>query len=174
MIDNEFENKVMKKVGNKKFKITNSYTTVHAYRWCIKNKLFKDVTEKQFRRIIKSINSALKEQLTNGNDVKLPEFMGTLAIRKRENKRLIGDDGRLIVTNPVDWKNTIQLWKEDEEAYNNKTLLRFENEDLFMICYRKTRAKYINKVFIKFSPMRDVKRKLKKSIDNGLDSLMIY
>ena len=36
------------------------------------------------------------------------------------------ENNKLVTNLPIDWDNTLKLWQEDKEAYNNKTLIRME------------------------------------------------
>lgn len=155
------------------FKVHNSYGTKDAYRWAVKHKLIeRDLSEKDFRKIINGLNQSLQDQLLQGKDIVFPELMGRIEIRKYPT--FVGLEGNRIRTNmAVDWDRTLRLWYEDEEAYNNKTLVRCETKERFKFYYNKQRAKYNNKMFFEFTPTRDMKLKLKEIIENqGFDALL--
>lgn len=155
------------------FKVNNSYGTKDAYRWCIKNRLIdKSLSETDFRKIINALNQLLQDQLMQGRDANLPELMGRIEIRKYGT--FVGLEGDKIRTNlAVDWKRTLRLWFEDEESYNNKTLVRCETKEKFKFYYNRRLAKYKNKSFYEFTPTRSVKLRLKELINNqGFDALL--
>ena len=156
------------------FKIHNSYGIKDAYRWCIKNKLFdKTISEKDFRVIINTLNLSLQDQLLQGKDIKLPEFMGRIEVRKYKTY-VDFEEGKLVTNLKIDWDKTLRLWFEDKEAYNNKTLIRCETKEKFKIIYNKRKAKYNNKIFYEFTPTRDLKLKLKEKINNNsFDALLL-
>jgi hypothetical protein len=74
----------------------------------------------------------------------------------------------------VDWKRTIDLWWEDDESRESKTLVRFEGLERFAIYYNKKYANFVNKSFYRFIPIRALKRELKEKIINeGFDALLL-
>ena len=156
------------------FKINNSYGTKDAYRWARKNKLIRrELSETNFRKIINGLNQSLQDQLLSGKDIKFPEQLGRIEIRKYDT--FVNLEGGKIRTNlSIDWDKTLRLWYEDEEAYNNKSLVRCETQEKFKIIYNKKKAKYNNKVFYEFTPTRQIKLKLKELINNqGFDALLL-
>lgn len=159
-----------------KFKVTNSYGTKAAWRWIKKNKwlnIGQPITELQLGTIIKTINQTLQDQLIKGKDVLLPCRMGRLEIRRYEAK-LECKDGKISTTLPIDWKRTLNLWWEDEEAYLTKKLIRHEDRKIFTIYFNKKAANFVNKSFYEFLPTRAFKKRLKEAINNNrLDALLL-
>ena len=133
----EFRATTLKLRSKKNFKITNSYGTKEAWRWIKKNKwlnIGQPITEHDFGTIIKSINLFLQDQLLQGHDINLPLSMGRIELRKFKTHIKVGQEG--IKTNMmVDWKRTLELWNEDIEAKNNKTLIRMEAKEIFKFYY---------------------------------------
>lgn len=166
-MDREEFIKEVKKVNDTRIhKVTGSLGVYQAYKWIRKNKwlnIGRPLKEGEFYRIIRRINDYLAEELSKGKEINLPHRMGTLEIRKRPSRIKIVD-GKLVTNLPIDWDTTLNLWYEDEEAFDNKTLVRVESEDLFKIYYNKKDANYNNKSFYEFKPNREVKRKLNKRI----------
>lgn len=156
------------------FKVNNSYGAKDAYRWCIKHKMIdKSISEKTFRIIINAFNQSLQDQLLKGGDINLPERMGRIEVRKYDTHINL-KDGKIITNLAIDWDKTLRLWYEDEEAYNNRTLVRCETAEKFKFIYNKGKAWYNNKTFYEFTPTRDFKRKLKDKITNqGFDALLL-
>lgn len=156
------------------FKVNNSYGTKDAYRWAMKNRLIRrELKETDYRKIINALNQSLQDQLLSGKDMKFPERLGRVEVRKY--KTFVNLEEDKIKTNlAVDWDKTLRLWYEDEEACDNKTLIRCETDEKFRIIYNKRKAKYNNKVFYEFSPTRQIKLKLKELINNkGFDALLL-
>lgn len=172
----EFRKKLIKAEGTHKFKITHSHTTKEAWRWVKKNKwlnIKQPITEREFGYIIKSINLYFQEQLLEGKDVKFPYRMGRLEIRKY-NPYVTFKNGKLKTSLPIDWKKTIELWYEDKEAYNKKTIVRQEAKEGFIIYYNKILAMFNNKSFYQFIPTRAFKKKLyNKILTEGFDALLL-
>lgn len=171
---NTFRAKTIKLYGSRNIKVTNSYGTKQVWRWLKKNKWFglEPITERDFGKIIRTINTALVEKLLKGQTIMLPCNMGNLAIRKSERKIKI-KDGKVITNLPIDWKRTLQLWYEDSEAKANKVYIRHEVKELFSIVYSKGTAKYKNKVFYTFTPIRSIKKELSRRVQsNELDAFL--
>ena len=151
-------------------KVTNSLGSYDAYKYIRKNKWFnigRPLTEHEFYQIIRRINNYLAEELINGNDVIFPNRMGKLELRKRNALPIIDKNGNLKVTYAIDWDNTLKLWYEDEEAFNNKTLVRLPERNIFRIKYNKNTANYNNKSFMEFQVNRNIKVRLKQKIKNN-------
>lgn len=162
----EFTSQVRKLNTHKKHKITGSLGIYDSYKWIRKNKWLKigqSLTEHQYYTIIRSINKKLGQVLASGVDIKLPHQLGILEVRKTPS-RLAIKDGKLVTNYPIDWKATVDLWYNDEEAYNNKTLIRREVKELYGIYYNKSKAKYNNKKFFEFFPNREIKKALANNV----------
>ena len=151
-------------------KVTNSLGSYDAYKYIRKNKWFnigRHLTEHEFYQIIRRVNSYLAEELVNGNDITFPNRMGKLELRKRNSLPIIDKNGNLKVTYAIDWDSTLKLWYEDEEAFNNKTLVKIPERSIFRVKYNKDTANYNNKSFMEFQVNRDIKTRLKQKIKNN-------
>ena len=166
----EFLEEVLRLHDSRNHKVTGSLGVYDAYKYIRKNKWFdipRPLKEGEFYRIIRRINDYLADELVKGKEVKLPHRLGTLEIRKRPTRIAIVD-GKLVTNLPIDWDATLKLWCEDEEAYNSKTLVKIENEEVFKVYYNKRDANYANKSFYEFKPNREIKRNLTKSAREGI------
>ena len=156
--------------------VTNSWGIYDAYKAIRKHHWYnigRPLTEKEFYLIIRSMNKLMAEELANGNSVKLPAYMGRLELRKQEVGSFL-HDGKLKITYPVDWSDTLKLWYEDEEARKQKTLLRQTNPYVYHIhyCTKGLDANYNNKMFYQFSVNTFLKKALSHNIKQGkIDSL---
>ncbi len=104
----------------------------------------------------------------------LPEQLGDLMMLKRQN-RAVYKDGKLKITYPVNWEATLQLWFEDPEARENKTVVRHTSKYKPCYCYNKMRAKYNNKLFYSFKMNRAMKTQAAQNLFGGsLDALLKY
>ena len=75
---------------------------------------------------------------------------------------------------PIDWDTTLKLWASDKEAYDNKTLIRLEEAEIFRVFYDKSKALYNNKSFYSFNLNRVVKLSLKRKLKEGvLDAFIL-
>ena len=166
----DFKSAIQGLQNTRTHKVTNSLGSYDAYKYIRKNKWFnigRPLTEHEFYQIIRRINNYLAEELINGNDIIFPNRMGKLELRKRNALPIIDKNGNLKVTYAIDWDNTLKLWYEDEEAFNNKTLVRLPERNIFRIKYNKNTANYNNKSFIEFQVNRNIKVRLKQKIKNN-------
>ena len=114
----EYRRKVLKVDGPRKHKVKNSNGVYDSYKWIRKNKwldIGRPLTEHEFYSIIRQINNLLAEVLLSGGDITLPHRLGTIELRKYDNKITVRDD-KVIENLPIDWDRTLKLWSEDEEA----------------------------------------------------------
>ena len=166
----DFKVKVVNATDKKgHFTVTNSNGTKEAWRWIKKNKwltIGQPITELELGTIVKAINLTLQDYLLEGKDVRLPNRMGRIEVRKF-NDKVEYDNEKLITNLPVDWDRTVRLWWEDKEAYKNKTLVRYEARERFFIYFNKKYSHFINKEFYKFTPTRSFKIRFKDKILNG-------
>ena len=166
----DFKSAIQGLQNTRTHKVTNSLGSYDAYKYIRKNKWFnidRPLTEHEFYQIIRRINNYLAEELINGNDVIFPNRMGKLELRKRNSLPVIDKNGNLKVTYAIDWDSTLKLWYEDEEAFNNKTLVRLPERNIFRIKYNKNTANYNNKSFMEFQVNRNIKVRLKQKIKNN-------
>lgn len=170
----EFRNEVIKSHTPKQAKVRNSFGVYDCYKLIRKNKWYdigRPVTEHEFYSIVRGVNNLLADSLVHGDTVVFPSNMGKLELRKWGcGASIVG--GKLKVTYPVDWNETLKLWYSDVEARNNKTLLRKESKEIFCVRYCKHAAAYNNKVFYEFCLNRKIKKALKDKIERGeIDTL---
>lgn len=173
----EFSVELRKAKGPHIHKITNSYGVYDYYKYYRKNKpsdpkyILKDV---EYYKIIRKINEILANKVINGEDVTFPFRMGGLELRKIFTIPKIKPDGTLQPKRMVDWSSTIKLWYEDEEAFRNKTLVRVEEREAFLIYYNRIKATFKNKTFYQLQVNKGLKRALAKRIKGGkVDAFMI-
>lgn len=160
---------ILKVKDTRVHKITNSVGVYACYKWLRKRKWIdtgKCLTEHQFYKIIRDINTFISEQLSLGNDFKIPHQMGTIELRKI-NTYVNLKDNKIHTNLPIDWDKTLKLWCEDKDSYNNKTIVRMQEKQYYKIHYNKTKAAYVNKMFYQFKPCRTLKQKLKNNISNN-------
>ncbi len=173
----EFKKRVKKACMPREHKVRNSLGVYNGYKFYRKNKP-KDrkyiLSESQYFAIIRQLNNLLVDDIVRGNEVKLPCRMGTIEIRKYEKSVKVGEDGKVITNLPIDWDNTLKLWYEDEDAYNNRTLIRLEEKEIYKILYNKENANFNNRSFYEFVFNKDLRLRLKRNIKKGIiDALHI-
>lgn len=173
----DFKRRIRKVNMPREHKIRNSLGVYDGYKYYRKNKPKEKkyvLTESQYFAIIRHINILLAEEIIKGNDVRLPARMGVIDIRKFNKAIRVDENGKVHTNLPIDWNNTLKLWYEDKESYNNKTLIRLEEQEIFKICYNKESANYNNKMYYEFIFNKDMKIRLKHKIKEGnLDALYI-
>lgn len=150
-------------------KITNSYGVYDAYKAIRKQGWFnigRPLTEKEFYTIIRQCNALVADNLAKGISFTIPYNLGTLELRKAP-KRIFLKDNQYCVNTPVDWKSTLEYWKQDEEAAREKILIHYDLNEIYRILYNKRSSRYNNRKFIKFKPIRKIKQALVKEINNG-------
>lgn len=150
-------------------KVNKSLGVYDAYKWLRKRKwidIGQRLTEYEFYSIIRKVNNYLAEELSNGEDIKLPHRMGTIELRKI-NTYINFKNGRLHSNLPIDWNRTLKLWCEDEEAYKNRALVKMEEKEIFKVYYNRAKADYTNKSFYQFNANRELKKSLKRNIKEG-------
>lgn len=161
-----YKNSVKKVYTNHTYKIKNSFGVYDAYRYISRNKwlnIGQSISTKNFYLIIRTINKYYANELSVGNDVKLPHRMGRLEVGKAN--AFVRFNGNKIETNRrIDWNKTLELWYEDEAAKNRKQLVRVNSDVVFKLRYTKRRANYENKSYFRFAFTRKVKQALKENI----------
>lgn len=176
MEEQEFINNVRKIKGPRNHKVKNSFGIYDGYKYYRKNKP-KDkkyiLSESQYFAITRKINEYFVEALLKGDEIILPNRLGRIEIRKTKAK--IYFDGNKLKSNlSIDWDKTLKLWYEDREAYENKTLVKLEEKEIYKLYYNKNIAEYTNKSFYQFNFNRDLKRRLKTSIKEGNIDAFIF
>ena len=166
----EFRKSTLKVNKNRKHKITNSIGIKHLLKKCRDTRWYGEelrVDERTFCTITRTVNDLIAEELLKGNDFNLPQRMGQFEIRKYENY-LRFEEGKIKTNRGIDWNATLKLWFEDEEAKENKTLVKVEDEETFILYYNRVKANYNNKTLIGFKPNRALLKKIKSAGSNKL------
>lgn len=159
------------KITGVRKKIHDSYGTPDYYRYYRQNGGKLNV--KQYSGVIQGVNKRLAELFAKGHELKFPCEMGVLQLRKHTvDIKFV--DGKLKTTLPINWKETLELWEQDEDAKQRKILIRDEIPFRFRSWYDKFSARYHNKQFFYFTLGRDLKKKLKENIKQGnVDAYLI-
>ncbi len=137
------------------------------------------VTRAKYNKIISIINKELIEMMLNdGLEYKLPYINATLTIRKDKRKPMI-KNGKVINPSPVDWVKTKKLWEEDPDTKEKKVLVRYTNSHtsgfVFRIYLKKFGAAIKNRSYYKFKPSRNFQRALGARIkDDNKDKFDTY
>lgn len=165
----EFEEKLLKRRGKKVMKITNSWGVYDAYKHIRKNKWFnigRPLKEGEFYSIIRGVNNLLADEVSLGNTCVFPMHMGRLELTKVK-KGVSIVNGKLRVTYPINWPETLKLWYSDKEERERKTLIRYEDNEVLRIKYSKRHATYNNLCYYGFDVGNALKKRLRKNIIEG-------
>lgn len=165
----EFAAIVQKKRTKKTAKVRGSWGVYDTYKLIRKNGWYnigRPLKEHEFYSIIRGVNNLLAEEMKIGNSIHFPHGMGNIELRKFPVGVSIVN-GKLRNTYPISWVDTLKLWYEDEEARNNKILVRNENKFGYSVKYNKHNAHYINQCFYQFVLNRFVKKALLNNISKG-------
>lgn len=164
-----FRREVLKVDKPRVHKIKNSLGVYDSYKWLRKNKWLDvgPISEHDYYAIIRAVNKALVLNFLITGSIKLPERMGEITLRKYPAKITL-ENGKIQTNLPIDWDATLNLWSEDKDSYEKRTLIRTEEREIFKVLYDKSKALYNNKSFYTFELNRDIKLSLKKQLKNGL------
>ena len=165
-----FRSRLLKLDKPRVHKIKGSLGIYDGYKYYRKNKPSDPkyiLTESQYFAVTRKVNNLLADNLVKGGEIEFPHRMGRLEIRKAAGGVRLNADGKLVTYLPIDWERTLRLWYDDEESYNNRTLVRVEEKEIFKIYYNRGQANYNNKSFYEFRVNREIKRGLKEKIKEG-------
>ena len=165
----EFRKSILKTKNKRHHSIKGSLGVRDAFKWCQKNKwpgINTVLKESEFYKIIRTVNKLIAEELMQGHDVKFPQRMGQLEVRKYETYVKL-KDGKIKTNRGIDWNATLQLWYQDEEAKENKILIKSEDLESFTILYNRAVANYNNKTLYQFKPHRALLLAVKKAGKEG-------
>lgn len=145
-------------------KIPAHYGMPDYYKFFCKENPSLNISKKTFNSIISQYNDALCDLLITELTIPLPHRFGKLEIVKELREVYINDEGKVINTNPIDWKATMHLWDNLEEAKEAKVLIRHTNKHtggyVFRIFYNKRNAVFKNKKIYFFKPVRTLARSI--------------
>ncbi len=85
------------------------------------------ITNAEYIKIVNGFMKFIADKVINGEDVKLPNRMGSLVVIGKKIKLKIADNG-FITGASVDWKATNELWARNPEAKQKKKRIYFFNE----------------------------------------------
>ena len=167
---NDFRNEVLKthKKGTT-FKVRGSqgnraaYRYIHTHFFPIKD----EMTEEQFGHIISVIHKYIIEITLKGLCFSLPYKLGQLRIGRIKRNVTFDENGKVRTNLLVNWRNTLQLWHDDPEAYKERILVRNESDHTYKIMFSKKHFVSKNKGYYDFIPSRTYKSILKEHIRNN-------
>ena len=141
-----------KKKGTKHRRISdyNSYDHFSYYR-----KQGGRLTRPQFNYVIDQMHAMYADNISRGIVVKLPANLGRLILEgKRRGMYIV--DGKIRNNYCIDWGKTRKLWEEDEEARNNKTLVKKIDDSSAAVRWDIKHRFFKNRVAYRFAPVRSL------------------
>lgn len=134
---------------------------------------------KEFNDLLTDLNIGLRNLIIEQSfEFNIPYRMGILSIRKNKPEPYIDNEGNLVNTLPVDWKATKELWANDEQAKEKKTLVRHLNKHsqgyVMRWKYDLSTANYKNKSVYRFVPCRDAKRMITPTVKDQNNKIDYY
>lgn len=148
----------------KEYAIRNSWGVYDFYKYYRKNKPLDTkfvISDVQYYAIFRRVNELLVDNLVRTGELEFPYRMGKLIVVKKPCGSWTTPDGKRKTSRVIDWDRTLNLWYEDDEAYRNKTLLYFEEDDRNVVKYEKRNAIFKNKFYYNFKPNRDITRRVR-------------
>ena len=149
-------------------KIPAHYGMKDYYNYFINKYPEYNISKKQFNKVITEYNKILGNHIIDNLTVKLPFKLGSIDMIKQHREVYLNDDGKVINTNPPNWKETLHLWETNAEAKAKKIIIRHTNKHtggyVFSIKYNKSKAIYKNKKVYFFKPIRTISRNINKRI----------
>lgn len=155
----------VKKVKNKrKAKIKNSYGSEdyqiyykRKYNTKIKLSLFSSI----FRDCIKQL---IDDYLMQYLAVRLPSKLGEVHIEKYFFKPQKNKKGNWIKLGYPNWSKTLDLWEHDEEAKQNKIIVKEELPCFHRIVYETKRWDFYNHQFFKLKAPRKLYQRMHQEL----------
>jgi len=139
------------------------------------------VDKNLYKKVIEAYHKEVKRLIIEeGYDFKIPYELGMLGLRKFKPTVKLDSKGNLINRLPVDLKSTMDLWKKDDNARENKVLVRFTNKHtngyVFTVHYfKKYKARFKNKTLYSFETVRSFKKQVKALASVGaIDAYLLY
>jgi DNA polymerase elongation subunit (family B) len=132
-----------------------------------------EVNRKDFCKIVNEFNKHIMNLVFEGDEVKLPEKMGTLSVRGKKVIPRYNEELGRIDNEAVDYGETNKLWAKCPECKEKKQVVYHLNEHTDNIRYKffwsKDRMIVENKLFYTMIFTRTNKRHLSQLIQNGGD-----
>ena len=174
MTKEEFKKKI---TGEKpsSYKIRNSYGVrdyLKYYRNTRPDKSSYVLTPETFYKILRRVGDLLCESLSAGESLVLPEGMGEIIV-SRKKVRDSFEDGKFRTSRFVDWGATLDLWYEDRESYENRTLLFREEDTKTIIRYSSKNATFVNKIFYDLHLTKYITKAIGRRSNTEFDNAVI-
>ncbi len=155
-----------------KYNIRNAYSI---YKKNCKDHLIEPLSYSNYRKEYRNIMDIFYEVLLTGKSVTLP-YIGTFQVLGKTITPKVSEDGK-ILNLPVDWKSTLELWRNDPQAKLDKKRIFYFNDHTNGVQYHynwsKKKVIIPNKTVYNFYSMRKRNRDLGKHIMDGNQNFII-
>lgn len=162
-----FLNKLQKR-GSKPHKLSHCLGSRDAWKYIRKNKWKylggNPCDQSLYSKIISTVNKYLAEQLLEGHTVEFSCNMGSINVASVPS-RVYMKEGELVNNYRTDWKKTLDLWYEDEEARNSHKTVKRIQKRIYLIKYNKEEARFHNMRFYSFRANRSLAKTLGREIE---------
>lgn len=159
-------------------KIKTDYGIKDYYKF-YKDKSKDPVDMKRFHKVISEFNKKIVDSIINEGLEFTPVASQICFTVRKLTKKIEIVNNKVVNKNPVDWKTTLQLWKDNDEAKKKKLIIKHLNNHtskyIFRIKMIKCGYSYTNKKYYRFKPCRGFQRALAKRIfDPNKDNFQAY
>lgn len=113
----------------------NGYTIKDSYKG-YKASSKNAYEKKEYLEIAYGFMEYMMNKIFEGNIIKIPEKLGVLEVRGRKQKIFIDKETEKIKGLAPDWKHTLDLWKRDPKAREERKLIYHLNEHTSGIRYK--------------------------------------
>ena len=165
----EFLKDLKKVSGPRKHKVTKSSGMAAAFAFYRSNRpKGRDfaLSRCQFDKIISDMNLLVIDELLKNKSFSLPASLGKIRVVKSTTKTFIDENGNLVCTKPVNAQETYKLWFEDKDAFEKKTLVRHEVDEIFKITHSISKTKVCkNMHYFKINFSRSIKAIVRDAIN---------
>lgn len=145
------------------------------YSNTVENPVSKELWDNVLMDYLNSINEMISQK---GYVFRIPCRLGTIELRKIKKEVKLDQNGNVINTFNVNWKETKKLWLENPKAKEKGIKIRYVNKHSdgysFRIVYIKKSATFKNKSVYKMLINREMRRSTEKPIMNKeLDAFLL-
>ena len=161
---------IRKRTGDK---VIEHYCSKDAFKLFKKEYPGNKIKSSEFYKIIEEFNQeVVHKMIYEAFKFQMPGRLSSIWVRKRKTKLKLDKKDKLDTTHlHIDYAATKQLWKEDEEARNQKKVIFHLNEHFegfySRFFWNKFKCSIRNKQVYEFSPCRFAQRALAAGIKTG-------
>lgn len=162
-MDSQEYQEIFKKRGRGKYNITHGIESIIKFYESVYGKL--PIEKSVYKSFLKDFNEAvITNMILEGKMYSMPCKLGVLELSYRFPSTVINDDMKIVRTNaPVNWSETLKLWKTDPQLRIDRKMIYFTNADtggkiysLKATLYKKGASDFMNAY--SFKTVRNIRR----------------